>query len=353
MVKALHRHGLKLTRHAAASLRTQICRLAGPACERFGFFVLAADGSRFELPRTASHHRVFGAAGKPGSGPQLWCTMLWQMSLGLPCHWRIGRARASERHHLRDMLDETPAHSLLVMDAGFTGYGLLRAIVDSGRDVLVRASKRVELLTQLGYAQRVDDQTVYLWPSYAQRQHQPPLVLRLIRLPGAGDRRRKVYLLTSVRDPQRLSDEQAGVLYRLRWGVELGYHSLKQTLERRKLRSHGASQALFEMHGMLLGLMLLGWMSVHGIVSRGGDPLSWSLASALRIVRRGLREPSGGECWLARLADAVKDGYRRVSKVRVDWPRKKQADPPPGRPELRRARRQERVLAQQLQEVAN
>ena len=230
--------------------------------------------------------------------------MLWQMGLGLPWAWRVGRADSSERDHLLTLLDDTPADSLPVMDAGYSGYRLLSAIADSGRCFLIRASRSVRLLSDLGYAEPVDEQTVWLWPERAQRDRQPPLVLRLIRLPGAVERRRKVYLLTNVRDPARLSDEQASVLYRMRWGVELGYRSLKQTLERRKLRSHAPAQALFEIHGPILGLMLLGLMTVAAILEAGGDPLGWSVAAALRVVRQGVRHRRSID-WTAALRAAT------------------------------------------------
>lgn len=273
--------------------------------------------------------------------------MLWHMGVGLPWDWRLGRADASERDHLREMLADTPQDALIVGDAGFTGYGLIRAIVDSGRDVLVRASKAVELLSELGYVQQVDEQTVYLWPAYAQRDRQPPLVLRLVKTRSSRDRRRKVYLLTSVLDREVLSDEQVCTLYRMRWGVELCYRSLKQTLEARKLRSHTPTNTWIEMHGLLLGLTLLGLLSVKAIVAAGYDPLSWSVAGALRAVREAIRQPGQRRDWSATLRDARKDTYRRRRKTRRDHPRKKADHPPPGRPRIRKATRSETQLSKQ------
>lgn len=346
--KALHRHGLNLGRRVAASMRQQMLDHAGEACRRFGFFPVAADGSRFQLARTDELARVFGVAGKGEGGPQLWTTVLWQMGVGLPWDWRVGRANASERDHLRQMVDDTPADTLLVMDAGFTGYELLATIVASGRDFLVRVGRGVTLLTKLGHAEWIDEQTVDLWPAKAQRDRQAPLTLRLIELPPSAGRPHPIYLLTSVREPTRLSDEQASVLYRMRWGVELCYRSLKQTLAKRKLRSHAPTQTLFEIHGLLLGLMLLGLISVWSIVQAGGDPLRWSVASALRTVRQGLRQPQRVLAWFDRLSKATKDPYVRRGKTKRHWPRKKHADPPPGPPRQREASAHEIALARQL-----
>jgi hypothetical protein len=348
-IKALLAVGLNLLRRVEASLRPRLLAVAGRHGRRLGFFALAVDGSRFELPRTAGHERVFGTGGKADGAPQMWVTMLWHLGVGLPWDWRIGRAGAGEREHLRRMLDSTPADTLIVADAGFTGYALLRDIVAGGRHFLLRAGKAVELLRGLGDVEQVDRHTVHLWPAHARRGRQRPLVLRLIRLPAAGDRRRKFYLLTSVLDHHRLSDQDASTLYRLRWGVELCYRSLKQTLEKRKLRSAAPATALFEMHGLLLGLTLLGLLSVSAIIAGGGDPLGWSVAAALRAVRQVMHRPRSRVDWRARLSAALKDHYPRARTPRRRWPRKKQAAPPPGRPHIRQARRGEITQYSQLQ----
>jgi hypothetical protein len=337
-IKALRRMGHDPIDYVAATLRQRLSNIAGPMVRCYGFFVLAADGSRFELPRTRANERYFGI-NKKRSSPQMCVTMLWQLAVGTPFNWRIGKNDASERHQLREMIDETPADTLFAMDAGFTGYDLLRQIVDGGRHFLVRVGKHVELLRELGDYTCEDDQTVYLWPARERNRNHPPLVLRLVcvRKPG----KQPVYLLTSVCDTRRLSDKKCAKLYRLRWEVELGYRALKQTLEKRKLCSKSAINAIFEMQGLLLGLMVLSMASVVAITQAGHKPLDLSFAEALRHVRRHL----GGHRrvdWSHRLADAVKDQYKRRRKTRRDWPRKKQNDPPPGPPRQRRATRSER-----------
>jgi hypothetical protein len=333
---------------AAAQLRRVILALGDGAWTVGGWVVFAVDGSRFELPRTAAHERVLGTAGKRGSAPQLWVTTLWHLGLGLPWAWLVGRADASERTHLRRLGATTPVGSLIVADAGFTGYDLLRTLVASGRHFLVRVGRQVELLTTLGYAEDRGGGLVYLWPSSAQQKDYPPLVLRLIRLRLGGDRRKKMYLLTSVLDPIRLGDDLAGELYRRRWGIELLYRSLKQTLEARKLASHAPAQVLVEIQGLLLGLTLLGLWQHQALRHAGTDPRAASVAGGLRVLRKGIQHPERVQAWGVALAPAVQDGYRRRAKVRRPWPRKKGATRPPGRPRLRRAHQAEIRLAHQL-----
>ena len=156
-------------------------------------------------------------------------------------------------------------------------------------------------------------------------------------------------MLTNVFDAEQLSDETAAILYRMRWGVELFYRSYKQTLRQRKLRSRSPRAARWELHWGMTALLLLGLMSVAAIVGRGRDPLSWSVARALRVVRQAMRSPRpwrGRGDLGARLAEAVKDSYcRRGSKTARDYPRKKR-ESPPGAPKTRLATERERLAAQ-------
>ena len=184
--------------------------------EREGWCAFAVDGSRVECPRTKANKRVLGCAGRHKTGPQLFVTTLWHMGTGLPWDFRIGPGTASERRHLQAMLAELPAQSLVIGDAGFTGYDFYRAIVKAGHHFLLRVGNNVQLLRKLGYWEREGANTVYLWPSKQRRKE--PIVLRLITLRRGN---KKVYLVSNVLKPEALSEQSAGVLYEMRWGVEV------------------------------------------------------------------------------------------------------------------------------------
>jgi hypothetical protein len=228
------------------------------------------------------------------------------------------------------------------------GYELLRDILQGGRSFLIRVGANVSLLQGLGYARLEDDQTVYLWPHQSRRRHLPPLVLRLIVLHRRG---KSIYLVTNL-PVGRMTDEQASVLYEMRWGVEVFYRSLKQTLARRRMLSAAPGPARLELEWAMVGLQVLGLMSVGPILARGKDPLSWSVALSLRSVRLAMRDrkprhcPGGGLAGC--LAEAVKDTYlRHGSKTARDWPHKKN-DPPAGAPKTRKAGQMEIEQAAQI-----
>jgi hypothetical protein len=331
----------------ARRLRRAMRGFAGPHWRRAGHCAFAADGSRVECPRPAANEEALGRAGRRGAGPQLYLTTLWHMGLGLPWDYRIGPGTASERRHLEDMLPELPDGALVVADAGFSGYDLYRRLLGARRSFLLRVGANVHLLRRLGYAEREGRDTVYLWPE--ARRDRPPLVLRLIVLRRGRD---QAYLVTDVLDEAALPAAEAALLYEMRWGVEVFYRSCKQTLQRRRMLGRTPGAAAEELAWAVLGLWLLGVMTTAAVRSRGGDPLSWSVALARQRLRRALRGAAAGRRRpLEReLAGAVQDGYRREGRKKArHWPHKKR-ERPPGAPDLRQATRQEVRSAERLRQ---
>lgn len=349
----------------ADALRRRMREDLGERFEVAGFAAFGVDGSRLQLPRTASNegrfsappkrpskakakdHAAEAARRKKADSPQLWLTTMFHLGTGLPWDWRTGPTDSSERGHLRQMLDALPAGALVVADAGFVGYETWEAIRAGDRQLLVRVGANVRLLKGLGYA-RERDGLVYLWPDRQAAGGKPPLVLRLVVARGP---RHPVYLVTSVLDEATLPGRRVVELYRLRWGVELFYRHFKQTFGRRKLRSHRAENAAVEATWSLVGLWALG---LHGQAELACDAVPAarvSVAGLLRAYRAALREyrsaPGPGESLWERLGAAVIDPYRRSSKASRDYPRKKR-EHAIGAPEIRSATRLEIEHAEQI-----
>jgi hypothetical protein len=334
----------------AKRLREQMRQLAGSHWLREGWCAFAADGSRVECPRTDANKEGLGCAGRKKTGPQLFLTTLWHMGTGLPWDYRIGPGTDSERNHLRDMLADVPAQSLIVADAGFTGYDLLRSI-QAKHAFLIRVGSNVHLLKELGYVEWQGPDTVYLWPQEQQHETLPPVVLRLVVLQRG---KQQMYLVTNVFSEHDLTQEQAAFFYEMRWGVEIFYRSCKQTMDKRRMLSRTPATCKAELHWVVLSMWLLGAMSVSAIIERGGAPLSWSVALARKQVRAAMRAAlsgsrRGGDL-SAQLAQAVKDDYQRHgSKQAHAWPHKKK-EKPPGAPKIRSAKAAEIKKAKQLPE---
>lgn len=354
-VKAMLRNGT-LHQRLADRLRESVRQTAQEAgCWlREGWCAFAADSSKFNCPRTKANEKAFGCASKKGDSPglpQQLLTVLWHMGTGLPWAWQAGVARAGERAQLLSLLPLLPERSLLVADAGFVGYDLLQAVAGGGRHFLIRVGSNVSLIRKLGFFLEQDD-TVYLWPAYdtrkgTRRKKRPPLVLRLIRVQQPG--KKTVYLLSDVPEESQLGQRQAETLFELRWGVEVFFRSLKQTLCRRKLASTAPAQARLELAWAVVGIAVLGYLGVRAVAAAGKDPLSFSVALALARLRHAARSTARAAGDLEeQLATAVKDTYTRTRpKHARNWPRRKRCKPP-GRPRLRRATRAEAKMAQEF-----
>ena len=327
--------------------------------------VLAVDGTRVDAPDTAADEAGLGSAGRTKSGPQMQLTTVFHLASGVPYCWRCSPVGEGERSHLLAMADLLPPRTLLVADAGFAGYGLVKRLLDAGRDLLMRVGGNVALLADLGYDWRQDGSTVYLWPGRERARagrdldagREPdavPLVMRLVVLhERVGREVRSVYLLTNVRCRRRLSDARAGRIYRRRWVAETAYRGLKQTMERRKVCSRTPGRALLEVEWAMLSLWFLGLLSVREKARCGRDVGAWSVAASLRVVRDAMgrpwaKSPNGGV--LGELRRAAKDAYERTSSKRARRRRDKKRDRPPGPPNARKATRAEKALAQRVLE---
>lgn len=340
-----------------------------------GFVPLAGDGSKTALPRTRSNEagyapvktrakrgkkrrrpkrrtmsrpaRAQQAKDKKADSPQMAMTVLYHLTLQLPWDWQLGRSTASEREQLLAMVPQLPVDALIVADCGFVGYDFWAALLASGRQFVIRAGANVRLLKKLGVV-RERGGTVYLWPSKAAKRRQPPLPLRLVEV---HDGRQAWTLVTSVLDPQRLSDAQVGRLYGYRWRIELFFRHFKQTYGRGKLRSHKAEHAACEAEWSLLALwtMLLHARLEAPAAERG------SVAQVLRAFGHAIdycRYRAGrGESLREMLAAAVLDPYERADKTSRDYPRKKY-EPPAGAARLEAASSTQRQQAQKLMHAA-
>jgi len=342
-----------------------------------GYIVLAGDGSKIKLARTQSNEKRYSAKtrGKKGKkrrkvdrarrrarsrksqlqqakdkkadSPQMALTLLYHVMLRLPWDWRLGPSDVSEREHLRAMIPHLPPDALVVADCGFVGYDFWSDLLASGPQFVIRVGGNVRLLKKLGVV-RESHGTIYLWPDSAAKREQKPLVLRLVVL---HDGCQPWYLVTSVRDPQRLSDRQVAEIYKRRWRIELFFRHFKQTFGRTKLRSHKAEHAECEAEWSLLGLWA---MLLHGQIQHqraNGKASGLSVARVLHAFGQAIDEykcrPETGESLTEQLLAAVVDPYCRRNKSSRNFPRKKyesQAKPP----DIANATRSQRQLAQQV-----
>lgn len=330
--QAMFRHGAVLLAIVQDRFMEQIRHVAirGGVWETMGWVVFGVDGTRSAAPRTKANRRGLGGMGRDRANPQAWLTMLLHLGTGLPWAFATDRGDGSERGHLRDMLGLLPKSALLVADAGFVGYDLWRLLIDLNHSFLIRVGSNVNLIRGLarreGLVSRVDERKglVWLWPKIG-RTKQPPLLLRLIEL---HDGRQSIYLVTNVLESHRLNDQAALAFYRMRWGLELWFRQMKQTLGLRKLQSQSPEHARLELSWAAVGLTLLGLMHVEALIEAGQSPGKASCVGALKVVRQAMRTPSGRRTSKGALSRSlrtkVKDNYLRAGPKTIGrYPRKK------------------------------
>lgn len=344
---ALAKQSPELLEQIVPALRQAVVDRAGAHWRTEGFVLIGVDGSRFECPMTLANENAFGTAGKDKTGPQQFITTAFHAGTGLVWDWRRGEARASERAHLQSMLDTFPQGAMVLADAGFTGYELMRQIIGGGRRFLIRVGANVTLLRKLGWVCEAHDGIVHLWPDKIQRQKkQPPLTLRLITLRDA--RNRTMHLLTDVLDPAELTDAQASRIYSLRWNVELCYRSIKQTMDHRKMLSDSPEGARLELDWAMVAFWLIGLMLASRQMRRKKGPAAWSAAAGLHALRAACDAAAAGRRGPQlekTLAAAHLDTYQRTGEKKSrHWPHKKR-DSPPGQPKARNATAAEIALA--------
>jgi len=385
LTNALSRYSTQLLPRLGGRMH-QLLEEHGGSAWRVGLWlVLAVDGSRVSVPRTAANEKRFCKPPKQrrknkknnankrnrqakcrrqnrrckshynpqAVGPQMWLTLIWHIGLRLPWCWKVGPSFDSERGQLLGLLKEEkfPENTLFCGDAGFYGYDFWCGILKHNCQFLIRVGSNVRLLKNLGVVRQHDD-IVYCWPNANMKKKQLPLVLRLFRF---HDGRSEVFLVSSVLDEKQLTVEQASGIYRGRWGIELQFRSLKQTYGRSKLRSRSPEHAEIELHWSLVGLTLLQLLALKEQRQVGDPPPKTSIAAVLGIIRWMIAEqseiPAVGGSLQQRLSEAVTDSYQRHTKKKSrNYPRRKE-QPNAGAPIISEASQEHLARIRQLADL--
>jgi len=279
-------------------LQHKMQEIGGEFWEVSGFVPIAFDGSRNSASRTRSNEQeLCSAKGKKKAAkspstvtdpkPQAWITLMWHMGLRLPWDWRLGPSDSSERGHVQEMVEsgQFPENTLFCGDAGFVGYDFWRSMLDRGYHFMVRVGSNVKLIGQTVEYQQLGDSEVLCWPKDKQGK-QPPLRLRLVQVTIGNT---EVYLLTSVLSPTKLNCQSMAELYKKRWGIEIEFRGLKQTLKGQKLRCRNADRLYTELHWSLLSMAVAELLAFKEQIA-GKDqrsqytPKQRSLANTMRAI---------------------------------------------------------------------
>jgi len=354
-----------------------------------GWVLIGFDGSRATAPRTVSNEEAFCAPGyghgkrakygkKKSKGlrrqrnqqnppqpqaPQAWITLMWHMGLRLPWTWRLGPSNSSERDHVKEMLKEEkfPENTLFCGDAGFTGYPLWSAIAAArNMDFLVRVGANVDLLSEHADVKTKGDGIVLCWPKGQMNSGAPPLRLRLVQVKVG---KTKMWMLTSVLAPTRLSKKQIIRFYKMRWGIEVEFRGLKQTIDKHTLRSRNSDRLLVELDWSIRGMAYAELLALReqipsprtaGKRDKNYDPRDRSLANTMRVLRKSMRnldrKCSPEDELFCQLSQARVQRYRNRTDKKARYRPKNPDKKPLGDPTVRRMTAEEREKLRQYQQ---
>jgi hypothetical protein len=221
----------------------------------------------------------------------------------LPYAHVLAPLAAGESSLARQLLQGLRPDDLILLDAGFLCYGLLRQIHGQGAHFCLRLRRKLNLrvIKELSKQTGGNDVLVEWTPKDSRgnwRKEKLPRSMRLRLLTYRAAGFRPLRLLTNVLDEQDVPYEQFwGLsvseegevlfkgLYNQRWEIELSYLELKvqQRLEV-GLRSRTPEGIYYEVAGHILHYLLVRWLLVEAAATADCSPLRLSFTEALREI---------------------------------------------------------------------
>jgi hypothetical protein len=363
--------------------------VAGPFWRDGKWVLMGFDGSRATTPRTVSNEKEFCAPdygkGKTAKyrkkktkgmrrrkneknkpqpqAPQVWITMMWHMGLRLPWTWRLGPSNSSERRHVMEILEEEkfPENTLFCGDAGFVGYDFWKSILDTGGNFLVRVGGNVNLLSEKMDIKRLGGGLVLCWPKGKMASGAEPLRLRLVRVKVG---KTKMWMLTSVLDRKKLPHKKIIKYYKMRWGIEVEYRGLKQTIDRRNLRCRNSNRVYVELDWSIRAMACAELIALreqipsdherHTQPQQDYDTKDRSLANAMRALRTCMRNlhkyADSSSDLLSQLSEALVQKYNNRTDKKARYRPKNPDKKPMGEPTIRKLNCEERRKLREFDE---
>ena len=102
----------------------------------------------------------------------------------------------------------------------------------------------MNLLSEQADIKRLGGGIVLCWPKDKMNSGAKPLRLRLVKVKIG---KTKMWMLTSVLNRKKLSNKKIIKYYKMRWGVEVEFRGLKQTIDKRNLRCRNSDRVYVEL----------------------------------------------------------------------------------------------------------
>ena len=388
-INAIDRYRETFGLQLGAQLHALAEEVAGEFWRDSDWVLMGFDGSRATAPRTVSNEKEFCAPnygkGKTAKyrkkktkgmrrrrnekntpepqAPQIWITMMWHMGLRLPWSWRLGPSNSSERGHVMEMLkqEKFPPNTMFCGDAGFVGYDFWKAILDAGGQFLIRVGANVSLLSEQADVKRQGDGIVLCWPKGKMNSGAKPLRLRLVKVKIG---KTTMWMLTSVLNRKKLSNKKIIKYYKMRWGVEVEFRGLKQTIDKHNLRCRNSDRVYAELDWSIRAMAAAELIALREQIPQENekqapsdqayDTKDRSLANTMRALRKCMRnlnkyaDPS--DDLLTQLSGALVQKYNNRTNKKARYRPKNPDKKKLGEPTVRKMNREEREKLKNLTE---
>ena len=198
--------------------------------------------------------------------------------------------------------------------------------------------------------------TVFCWPKNKMHSGAKPLRLRLVQVKIG---KTQMWILTNVLDPKKLSKKKIVRFYKMRWGVEVEFRGLKQTIDKQKLRCRNSDRVLVELDWSIRAMAVAELIALREQIPKqqeadeddAYDPKDRSLANTMRTLRHCMRnlhkyhQTSDG--LLYRLSQAIVQKYDNHTDKKARYRPKNPDKKPLGDPNVRQRSAKERRLLSQ------
>ena len=246
----------------------------------FGLRPVAVDGTWAITPHDASTMKRW-ARPKLGKGrlahhPQALLVFAFELFSRLPVGVAILGHKASEHLGLRELLGTIGRNNLLILDRGYVAKALLRDLIASGNQVVLRMTTAEANSWDCVYQflrQKTKDALVELVLPCRPGYDEEPLTvtLRLVSRsfprgrPGRHQGREKMVLLTTLTDAALAPRDHLVALYGERWGIETFNRELKTIYQIERFRSHTAERVEQEIYACLT------WLTIAAAAQTSAD----------------------------------------------------------------------------------
>lgn len=265
---------------------------------RFGYRLMAIDGTVETVPDTVSNAAYFGRmAGSRGASafPQVRAVYLVECGTHALVDAGFWPCRTHERVGGHRMLRTLQPDMLVMWDRGFHAYTMFVGAIARGAQVLARLSLSVH--PDIHQTLADGSALITLAPSNHGRVREAGAIrLRMITYcltdPALGDPATRHRVVTTLLDPDRYPARDLVATYHERWEIEVVIDEIDthQRVVGRPLRSQHPIGVRQELYGVLIAHYLVRRVMHDAAVERELDPDRISFVHAVRLIQDAIPE---------------------------------------------------------------